>query len=145
MTADEIIRLVTDMPGAVAVTASEATGAPEVAWGDTFFFADRDGDRKFPFATIVIKDYDRSGTASNLNRPDVFRLNIGVGREMFEELIGHSPGAQAEYDYAALDRVLPHPVYAAQSWVCILNPGAATEAEARRLLEHAHRRASRRP
>ncbi|MGH2941242.1 MAG: DUF6194 family protein [Solirubrobacteraceae bacterium] len=151
MTADEIIRLVTSMPGAVAVTASEAGGAPESAWGDTFFFHDPDGDeanRRMPFATLVITDYDGFDTASNLNRPDVFRLNIGVGRELFTELIGHSPAAhaahQADYDYAALDRVLPHPVYASQSWVCVLNPGAASSARARALLSEAHRRARER-
>lgn len=146
MTADEIIELATGMPGAVAVTASEMTGAPEVAWGDTFFFHGE--DRRLPFATIVIKDYDGFDAASNLNRPGVFRLSIAVGRETFEELIGYPPAAhaahQANVDYAALDRVLPHPVYAAQSWVCILNPGAASDAQARELLAHAHRRASRR-
>jgi hypothetical protein len=61
MTADEIIQLVTSMPGAVAVTASEADGAPEAAWGDTFFFYDPEddpGNRRLPFATIVVSDYD---------------------------------------------------------------------------------------
>jgi soluble lytic murein transglycosylase-like protein len=96
----------------------------------------------------VITDYDGFDTASNLNRPDVFRLNIAVGRSTFEEVIGYPPAAHtehsADFDYAALDRVLPHPVYAAQSWVSILNPGAASSAQARDLLSHAHARASRR-
>jgi hypothetical protein len=39
-----------------------ASGAPEVAWGDSFFFYDPDGDaptdRRMPFATIVTNDYD---------------------------------------------------------------------------------------
>ena len=95
MTADEILHLVTRMPGAVAVTASEANHAPEPAWGDTFFFyapeGDAPGNRRFPFATIVIKVYAGFDTASNLNRPGVFRLNIAVGRDKFKELIGYSP------------------------------------------------------
>ena len=33
---DDIIRLVGGMPGVAVVTASEAGGAPEAAWGDSF-------------------------------------------------------------------------------------------------------------
>jgi hypothetical protein len=32
----------------------------------------------------------------------------------------------AEPDYAALDQVVPHPVYARQLWVSILNPSDAS-------------------
>jgi hypothetical protein len=64
MTADEIVDLVTSMPGAVAITASEGNGAPEAS--------------------------------------------------------------------------------ASQSWVCILNPGAASGTQARSLLSHAHTRARER-
>jgi hypothetical protein len=96
----------------------------------------------------VVSDYDGFDTASNLNRPDVFRLNIAVGRDKFTELIGYSPAAHAEhaadFDYAALDRLLPHPVYASQSWVCVLNPGAASGEQAHLLLSHAHTRAGER-
>jgi hypothetical protein len=44
VTADEIIGLLSEMPGGVIDTASEATGAPEVARGDSFFFDDPNGD-----------------------------------------------------------------------------------------------------
>jgi hypothetical protein len=52
----------------------------------------------------------------------VFRLNIGVGRETFDRLVG----AMEAPDHAALDRILPHPVYAKQLWISILNPSDAT-------------------
>ena len=97
MTKDDIVAFATGLPGVVAFTASEANGAPEVSWGDSFFFYDPDGDpsidRQMPFATIVTNDYDGSDTASDLNRPGVFRLNIGVGRPAFEKLIGYPPRA----------------------------------------------------
>jgi hypothetical protein len=32
----------------------------------------------------------------------------------------------AEPDYAVLDQVVPHPVYAKQLWISILNPTEAT-------------------
>ena len=151
MTAEEIIAFVAALPGAVAITADSTTGAPVAAWGDTFFFHDPDGDpeaRRFPFATLVTKDYDGFDTASALHRPGVFRVNIGVGREGFEQAIGHAPAEQAarqaDFDYAAADRLLPHPVYAAQGWVCVVNPGAATGERVRDLLTAAHGRAARR-
>jgi hypothetical protein len=125
-----------------------------VSWGDSFFFYDPDGDaanRRMPFATVVTNDYDgfdTFDTASNLNRPGVFRLNIAVGRTAFQELIGYPPAAHADhhahFDYTAFDRVLPHPVYATQAWVSILNPGEATAAQALPLLTDAHTRAARR-
>ena len=52
----------------------------------------------------------------------MFRLNLGVGRATFERLVG----GMAEPDYAAFDRILPHPVYAKQLWISILNPSDAT-------------------
>ena len=47
-------------------------------------------------------------------------------------------------DYAVLDTVLPHPVYASQYWVCVLVPGAETfETTVRPLLDEAYRLAVR--
>jgi hypothetical protein len=108
MTANEILHLVARMPGAVAVTASEADRAPEPAWGDTFLFyapeGDAPGNRRFPFATIVIKVSAGFDTASNLNRPGVFPLNIAVGRDKFRELIGYSPAAHTDIEQASTTR-----------------------------------------
>lgn len=42
-----------------------------------------------------------------------------------------------------LDHLIPHPVYAAQGWVAILNPGERTGDLARALLAEAHDRARR--
>jgi hypothetical protein len=88
--------------------------------GASFFSLD--AERHFPnFATIVWND-DASDQASDLSRPGVFRLNIGLNRATFERLVG----SDTEPDYTALDRLLPHPVYARQLWVSILNPSAET-------------------
>jgi Family of unknown function (DUF6194) len=139
----------TDQPGVIVVMASEAGGAPEVAWGDSFFFYDPDdsipADRRFPFATIVIKDYPGFDTASNLDRPGVYRLNLAVGRSRFEELFGFPPaefaGHQDSFDYTVLDQVIPHPVYARQAWVSILVPGERAGDQVSTLIAHAYRRA----
>jgi hypothetical protein len=134
--------------GVAVVMASAENGAPEVAWGDTFFSYDPDRDlppnRAFPFATIVTKDYGDFDCASNLNRPDVFRLNVGVSRDTYHALFGAPPPAGAAapgYDFTALDQLLPHPVYAAQHWVCVLNPSAETFERVQPLLAEAYERA----
>jgi hypothetical protein len=149
VTEEEIIRSVTDLPGVVTLTASEENGAPEVAWGDSFFFYDPDNaipeNRRLPFATIVISDYPGFDTASNLDRPGVFRLNLAIGRDRFNELFGFSPAEFGkrpdEFDFTALDRVIPHPVYAQQGWISVLVPGAGTEKQVRQLIMQAYERA----
>src|SRR3954466_5915285 len=77
-------------PDARVVHASKENGAPEASWGDTFFFYNSPGEeadeQKFPFATIVTRDYPDFDFASNLNRPGVFRLNIGISRETYRFL-----------------------------------------------------------
>jgi hypothetical protein len=152
MTEAEIIRAFTDLRGVVAMIADGESGAPEVAWGDSFFFYDPDnvgGDyRRFPFATIVTKNYPGFDTASNLDRPGVFRLNLNIGRDHFTELFGFPPAAfadhETEFDYTALDRVIPHPIYGKQAWVSVLVPGESTEKQVRQLIEYAYEQAKRR-
>jgi hypothetical protein len=151
MTQDDLIEFGTGLPGVFVQTAREGDGSPEVAWGDSFFFYDPDDspeDRRMPFTTIVTKNYDGFDEASDLNRPGVFRLNISVGRAAFEQLIGYLPADHAEHagqlDYTAIDQLIPHPVYAPQAWVSIINPGERTEDLARALITDAHAKAAER-
>ncbi|MGJ7504808.1 DUF6194 family protein [Variovorax sp. ZT5P49] len=111
MTEDAITQHIIDML---------AGGHFQVADDNTFFF--HDGDNRFPFTTIVTKD-NEFDSASQLNRPGVFRLNVGVGKETFRALFGEAPAAA---DHAALDTLMPHPVYAKMYWVSVINPSAKT-------------------
>lgn len=127
MEQDAIRRYIAETFDGVDVeVASKEGGAPEIAWGDTFFIYDPDrnleAQLRFPFATIVTKDYGNFDNASNLDRPDVFRLNIGVSKETFATLFPD----EAEHDFAELDRLLPHPVYGKNHFVCVLNPSDST-------------------
>lgn len=149
MTQDDLIEFARGLPGVVVQTAHEGDGSPEVAWGDSFFFYDPDDspeDRRMPFTTIVTKNYDGFDEASDLNRPGVFRLNISVGRAAFEELIGYPPADHTEQvdqpDYTAIDQLTPHPIYAPQAWVSIINPGTRTSDLARSLITNAHAKAA---
>jgi hypothetical protein len=137
-----IIQYVTDtFTGVEVVRPTDGPGA-----GDTFFFYDPerniDPTRRLPFTTIVTKDYGDFDATSNLNRADVFRLNVGVSRDTFRALFGFSPSEidtrSADYDFATLDRLMPHPAYARQSWVCVLNPGSETFEAVKPLLAEAY-------
>ena len=114
-------------------------------FGYMFFFYG--SDRMLPFATIANTDneYDR---VSNLDRPGVFRLNIGVSKQTFQSLFGTGKVDVSAYDFTALDTIMPHPDYAPQSWLCVLNPSDTTFHKLQPLLSEAYelavRRASRR-
>ena len=108
-------------------------GSPEVAWGDTFFIHHEDKHR-FPFATIVTKDYGDFDNLSNLNREGVFRLNIGVSKKTFDSLFP----AGVDHDFTALDELMPHPVYGPNHWVSVLNPSAETFTSLKPLLDEAY-------
>lgn len=145
-----IAQYVTDtFDGVNVVVASRDAGAPEIAWGDTFFIYDPDRQlapaQQFPFATIVTKDYGDFDCASQLNRPGIFRLNIGVSKETYHSLFGPQPSppptgnaVETGHDFTALDQLMPHPVYAPMSWVCVLNPSVATFEVVRPLLAEAY-------
>ena len=102
------------------------------------WFFSLDPEKHWPnYATIVTTDEHDMEPVSDLARPGVFRLNLGVDKATFERLVG----PMAEPDYAAFDTILPHPTYAAQRWISILNPTEATfEAEVVPLIALAHDR-----
>ncbi|MBV9688771.1 MAG: hypothetical protein JO202_03565 [Ktedonobacteraceae bacterium] len=111
-----------------------------VASGDSFFFYNPDSnvppDHRFPFVTLVTSDINDQ--FSNLNRSAVFRLNIGIGKETFRSLFGNpslpaygassaeSGDTSSDYDFTALDQLMPHPVYGRMYWMCVLNPSDQT-------------------
>ena len=88
-------------------------------FGYTFFFYR--SDHKMPFATMSASDNDYH-RFSNLDRPGIFRLNIGVGKQTFQSLFGSETIDVSSYDFTVLDRIMPHPEYAAQQFICVLNP-----------------------
>ncbi len=108
------------------------------AYGYQMFFYG--SDRKLSFATLISSDteYDH---ISNLDRPGVYRLNIGISKETFRAMF---PSAETAYDYTALDTFMPHPEYAKQHYVCVLAPSEATFEKIRALLTEAYERAARR-
>ncbi|MER7457730.1 DUF6194 family protein [Micromonospora sp. NPDC126480] len=143
MNADEMTRHILDtFDGVTALRAG----------GDTFLIYDPHGDlppeRQLPFATIVTGDhYD---TVSRLDRPGAYRLNIGLTKATYTQRFGPPPTARDEHgvlatgvDQAQVDTLLPHPHYASQHWVCVVNPAEATLPQLHTLLAEAHAFAAR--
>jgi hypothetical protein len=105
----------------------------EENFGYSFFFAGDDHRR--PFVTIANSDNDYDNV-SKLNRDGVFRINIGVSRETFKNLLAE-PSSEP-MDYSALDVFLPHPDYSRQNFVCILNPSNENVEKTKKLIVEAH-------
>jgi hypothetical protein len=111
---DEMLELIRDaFPDAVVAQIHSAA----------FFSLD---EKHWPnFATVVWTDEHDMGTLSNLARPGVYRVNVGVDRGTFQRLVG----GMTDPDHAAFDRFVPHPVYARQRWISIVNPTHETVRE----------------
>ena len=110
-------------------------------FGYTLFFYR--SDRKLPFATLISSDYEYD-LVSNLDRPGVFRLNIGISKQTFQSLFGTTKVDVNSYDFTALDVIMPHPHYAQQHFICVLSPGEVTFERIRSLLAEAYDIAVRR-
>jgi hypothetical protein len=120
--------------------------------GDTFFIFDpgRDlpAERQQPFVTIVTGDhYD---TVSALDRPGAYRLNLGLTKATYTALFGAVPTRRDEhgvlatgFDYSATGTLMPHPIYASQHWVSIVDAGPENWSQVRDLLAEAHEFAAR--
>jgi hypothetical protein len=125
----EITQYITDTFADVKITVHE----------ENSFFS-YDPEQKFPFATLMTNDVNDQ--ASNLNRPSIFRLNIGVSRETYQAMFGPQPSfapnggvINTGHDYSALDQFMPHPIYAPMSWICVLNPDKTCETVKKLLAE----------
>jgi hypothetical protein len=139
MDAAEIAAYITDTFAGVETT---------TAYGYTFFFVG--AERMLPFATLAAADNEHD-RVSNLDRPGVYRLNIGVSRDTYRSFfgpetprLGPSGIIDPPHDFTLLDRILPHPHYAPQSWVCVLSPGEQTLPVVQELLQEAYDRAVQR-
>ncbi|MFA4081763.1 DUF6194 family protein [Mycobacteroides salmoniphilum] len=112
----------------------------EVVQGNWFFF--RGSDRQMPIITLMSNEaFD---TYSDLGRPSVYRLNIGVSGDTFDGVVSVGDDEPADADYTEFDRVLPHPEYGGAKWVCVVNPGEDTFGEViRPLLTEAYARGRR--
>lgn len=130
----QTLTLLRSLDGVLEVAPVAGDDFPAIALGDHFFYYAPDDivPRRQPYATIITKNYP-GDTASDLDRPGRWRLNLHIGRELADELI-----VAPETNPSAVDAVLRHPLYARQGWVAIVCPRPATFPLVERLLRLAH-------
>ena len=104
----------------------------EENFGYAFFFVG--DDHRLSFVTFADSDNEYDNV-SNLNREGVFRVNIGISKETFKNLIGEPIDP---VDYSVLNVFLPHPDYAKQHYICILNPSGENVETTKKLILEAH-------
>ena len=103
---------------------------PKSSWGETSLFYNP--RQQLPhgvyFCTLKEKDGDND-KASNLDRHEIYRLNIGIPKTEYSKLFGMKPQRPSKgetintgHDFAKLNDLIPHPIYGWMSWVCILSP-----------------------
>ena len=80
-----------------------------------------------------------------MNREGVYRINIGVRKDTFQQMFKEIPKRPAkgetvnmDYDFTTIDKIIPHPVYAWMGWICCLNPTEETFNELRPLIQEAY-------
>ncbi len=114
---------------------SHLDGVVEVnSWGERGLFYNPDSLLKRGIYILTIKEKDgENDGSSNLNREDIWCLNIGLRKTTFQSLFGVIPQRPAkgqtvdmQYDFTAINTLIPHPVYAWMAWVRILNPSEAS-------------------
>jgi hypothetical protein len=121
MTVEELDRLIREYDGVRLLEGQ----------GDLFYLydpaADLPPERQRPFATIVTGDHYEK--VSRLDEPGTWRLNIGLTKTTYTSMFGQVPTERdadwvldSGYDYAERDKLMPHPFYASQYWVCIVSP-----------------------
>lgn len=103
---------------------------PINSWGERSYFINPEQKLKRGSYFVTIKSKDGANDkASNLNRPRVFRLNIGLTPEKYIEIFSSRPSRPSKgrviagnYDFQALNTFIPHPVYGWMGWIAINNP-----------------------
>lgn len=141
MSMEQIIATVRGFDGALVLVPEPGGDFPEIAWGDAFFYYAPDGripQNTQPYGTIVTKNYPND-TASDLDPPGRWRVNVHVDGARFWQLTGEEPRSLSRRrDNAATDSVMPHPVYGALGWISVVNPGERTADPVVGLLRGAH-------
>lgn len=119
---------------------------PKSSWGETALFYNLGGVLPNGVYFCTLKTHDGANDkASHLHREGVFRVSIGVGQAAYEHLFGPRPPRPAkggviagDYDFAALDTLMPHPIYAWMGWVQVLSPSEATFEKVLPWVDEAH-------
>lgn len=104
------------------------------SWGERGIFYNPNRALKRGVYVLTVKENDGDNDkGSMLNRDNAYRINVGLRKENFIKQFGYIPKRLAagqivkmNFDFTAMDVIMPHPIYAWMGWVCVLNPSDKT-------------------
>ncbi len=137
MTSNEILHYCLDnLDGTVLVN----------SWGEQGIFYNPENELKRGVYILTSKEKDgENDSSSNLNRANVYRINLGIRKKTFIDLFGFIPArpskggvVKMDFDFSQVDTIMPHPVYAWMSWICVLNPSTETFEKLKPLIQEAY-------
>lgn len=104
------------------------------SWGEKVIFYNPHSVLKRGVYILTVKEKDGDNDkSSDLNREGIYRVNLGVRKPTFIRLFGEIPKradagntVDMNYNFAELDQIIPHPIYAWMGWISVLNPTAET-------------------
>lgn len=104
------------------------------SWGEKGIFYNPDHRLKRGVYILTVKEKDGDNDkGSNLNRPGIYRVNLGIRTNSLIRLFGAVPKrpkaggiVEMKYNFTAIDTLLPHPIYGWMGWICVLNPSEET-------------------
>ena len=137
MTPDEILRYcLENLEGTVLVN----------SWGERGIFYNPNNKLKRGVYILTVKEKDgENDQSSNLDRENIYRVNLGVRKNTFIKMFDIIPKrpikggiVDMNYDFSITNRIIPHPVYAWMGWICSLNPSENTFEELKPLIQEAY-------
>ena len=104
------------------------------SWGEKGIFYNPNNVLKRGVYILTIKEKEGANDkSSNLNRENVFRVNLGIRKNTFLKMFSEIPKrpdagktVKMNYNFTELDKIIPHPVYAWMGWISVLNPSKET-------------------
>ena len=134
--AEIVSTLTTRLPGVV----------PKSSWGETSLFYNPGHRLPNGVYFCTIKDHDGANDkASQLDRPGVYRVAIGIENPTYVRLFGPKPKRPEKggvvdlpFDFKRTASLMPHPVYAWMGWAQILSPDRELFEEIYPLISEAH-------
>ncbi|MDE6313972.1 MAG: hypothetical protein K2M46_10235 [Lachnospiraceae bacterium] len=137
ITPDDILKYCTkNLDGVVLVS----------SWGERGIYYNPNNKLKRGVYVLTVKEKDgENDKSSNLDRQNRYRVNLGVPKDIFVEMFEHIPKRPSkggivdmDYDFTRTDEIMPHPIYAWMSWICVLNPSRNTFEELKPLILEAY-------
>ncbi len=116
------------------------------SWGENGIFYNPGQKLKRGIYVLTVKEKDGENDQSScLNREKIYRVNFGVRKNTFAQMFGAVPKRPGKggivdmaYDFAEINQIMPHPIYAWMGWMCVLNPSEATFEQLKPLIREAY-------